>query len=216
MSGFVTPPAGAVNTRLGVVAYEGDLGYTGDAFRLNGTTLTDAVNPATNFFNSSISRFGATVTTKNPNYLNQLGFDIDLVSANGILRQRRDQRHHLAHLDRRYLLPGVVTFATDLYAPVLSGNGFNKTVTDLNGGRRGPATCSSTRCACATPGNDDATTVVMRDTLPANAHLRAGLALDRQRTERRRQDRRHRRRPGRVRRRAAHDRRATRHRRQRR
>ena len=34
VSGFVTPPAGTVNTKLGVVTYEGDLGFTGDSFRL--------------------------------------------------------------------------------------------------------------------------------------------------------------------------------------
>ena len=47
---------------LGVVAYEGDFGYTGDSFQLNGTSLSDALNPADNFFNSSITRFGAAVT----------------------------------------------------------------------------------------------------------------------------------------------------------
>src|SRR4030095_6882063 len=35
VTGFLSPPAGAVNTRLGVLAYEGDLGLNGGPFILN-------------------------------------------------------------------------------------------------------------------------------------------------------------------------------------
>src|SRR5688500_9597291 len=58
VSGFITPPAGAVQTRVGVITYEGDRGLTGDGYALNGTTLTDAQSPGTNFFNSTISALG--------------------------------------------------------------------------------------------------------------------------------------------------------------
>ena len=58
-SGFTTTTSGAVRTSLGVVAYEGDMGIGGDSFKLQGTTLSDAVNPATDFFNSSVSVRGA-------------------------------------------------------------------------------------------------------------------------------------------------------------
>ena len=34
ISGFVTPPVGAVNAKVGVVAYEGDRGLTGDSMSL--------------------------------------------------------------------------------------------------------------------------------------------------------------------------------------
>ena len=52
VAGFLTPPVGPVNTQLGVVAYEGDQGTTGDQLFLNGTAMTDAVNPSNNFFNA--------------------------------------------------------------------------------------------------------------------------------------------------------------------
>src|SRR5262249_43132376 len=68
LSGFRTPPSGPVRTTLGVLAYEGDRGLTGDSLNLNSTTLSDAANPPNNFFNSSISTNGVNVTTKNPNY----------------------------------------------------------------------------------------------------------------------------------------------------
>ena len=52
---FRTPATGTVGP-LGFVAYEGDPGLTGDGASLNGTPLFDALNPSTNFFNSTITR----------------------------------------------------------------------------------------------------------------------------------------------------------------
>jgi uncharacterized repeat protein (TIGR01451 family) len=168
VSGFVTPPAGPVQTRLGVVTYEGDIGYTGDSFKLNSTTLSDAVNPATNFFNSTISQFGVNVTTKNPNYVNQMGFDIDLLSANGILANGATSATISVATNGDTYYPAVLTFATDLYAPVMEGNSFNKSVTDLNGGSAQPGDVLEYTVRMQNTGQDNATTVVMRDTLASN------------------------------------------------
>src|SRR5262249_1359096 len=74
ISGFDAPPSGVVNAKVGVVAYEGDLGTTGDSMALNGKQLSDAVTPANNFFNAGISNLGVLQTAKNPNYVNQMGF----------------------------------------------------------------------------------------------------------------------------------------------
>ena len=106
-----------MRTTLGFVAYEGDSGMTGDSARLDATTLTDAVNPATNFFNSTISYHGSLVTTKSPNYPNQLGFDTDLMDASGILANGATSATIEAHTGGETFFPGVITFATDLYAP---------------------------------------------------------------------------------------------------
>ena len=89
LSGFRTPSSGAVRSKVGVVAYEGDRGTTGDGLTLQGATgpvtLTNAVNPATNAFNSTISVDGADAGTRNPAYTNQLGFDADVFTATNVL-----------------------------------------------------------------------------------------------------------------------------------
>lgn len=85
ISGFVTPPSGAVRVRLGVVAYEGDLGSDGDSFKLNGTPVTDAASPLTNLFNSTNEVLGQNVTSRSPAYQNQLGFDVKDTDASGII-----------------------------------------------------------------------------------------------------------------------------------
>lgn len=92
VSGFQTLPLGfAVNAKLGVAALEGDVGLKDDSFQFrNGpppatyikddptfTRMYDAVNPADNFFNATISEDGAILTNRNPASLNSMGFDID-------------------------------------------------------------------------------------------------------------------------------------------
>jgi hypothetical protein len=82
LAGFVAPPSGPVTARIGVIASEGDLApATGDSLEFNGHPLSDGPNPSTNFFNSSITRLGARVTDKNPDFVHQLGLDLDYVVA---------------------------------------------------------------------------------------------------------------------------------------
>ncbi|MEU0559791.1 Ig-like domain-containing protein [Dactylosporangium sp. NPDC006015] len=134
VTGFQTPPTGAVTTSLGAVAYEGDAGSGGDSIRLDGTPLTDARNPATNFFNSTVSDRGATVTARNPADTNLLGFDIDQVDASGLLANGATSATitlETTAVTGETFYPGVITFATDLYAPRLTAV---KTATDVDGG----------------------------------------------------------------------------------
>ena len=70
---------GTVRGRLGLASGEGELGYQTETLTLNGTNLTDAANPAGNQFNASIGSTG----TRNPSYVNQLGYDADLFNIDG-------------------------------------------------------------------------------------------------------------------------------------
>ena len=90
-SGFVTPPSGAVEGRIGVAALEGDLGWVGDRMQFKAdanagfTDLFDAENPSNNFFNSKITENGTQVSTRNLNSTNTLGWDqklLDLTALN--------------------------------------------------------------------------------------------------------------------------------------
>ncbi len=72
---------------MGSVSWEGDANLAatsgnplGDYIQVNGITVSNSANPATNFWNGSISKNGSFVTTKNPNYSNQMGIDIDEVN----------------------------------------------------------------------------------------------------------------------------------------
>ncbi|RYE91280.1 MAG: hypothetical protein EOO75_08990, partial [Myxococcales bacterium] len=50
LSGFLVPPG--FEAKMTAFTYEGDNTYTGDSFSINGTKVSNALNPATDFFNS--------------------------------------------------------------------------------------------------------------------------------------------------------------------
>ena len=135
VAGFQTPPSGPVTTRLGVLAWEGDFGITGDFLELNGRRLSDGNNPSDNFFNSSISNLGTTYTAKNPNFRNQFAVDLDRVNANGILANDATSATITLGTGGDTYRPGTVSFATDLFAPNVE---IDKTSEDLNGGEVEP------------------------------------------------------------------------------
>ncbi|PJE39940.1 MAG: hypothetical protein CUR32_10890, partial [Flavobacterium sp.] len=81
VSGFNTVQTGNVGMKLGLMASEGDVSFTGDYFKIrnlntiNYTNLSHTGNSTTNFFNSSINAGG----TRNPNLSNNTGIDIALI-----------------------------------------------------------------------------------------------------------------------------------------
>jgi len=167
ISGFQAPPTGAVNAHVGVIAYEGDRGFTGDSMKLDGALLSDPLNPSDNFFNATISRLGVAATAKNPNYVNQLGFDAKIVSANGIIPNGATSATITLHTALDAYLPGVVTTAFDLYAPILR---VPKTVTDLTnpGGDTRPGDLLEYTLVVQNTGGEPARDVVLGDAIPAN------------------------------------------------
>jgi uncharacterized repeat protein (TIGR01451 family) len=120
VSGFQTPAAGPVRTTLGFVAYEGDLLSSMDSVSLNATTLSNSANQATNFFNGSISNEGVQVLSRDPAYTNTMGYDSDLVNADGILANNATSAAIGVSPGRDSVLLGVITFATELFAPQVS------------------------------------------------------------------------------------------------
>jgi gliding motility-associated-like protein len=78
VSGFNSVQSGNVGVKLGLMASEGDVSFSGDYFRIrnlnttNYTHLSHSGNSITNFFNSSINTGG----TRNPNLANNTGIDV--------------------------------------------------------------------------------------------------------------------------------------------
>ncbi|MFC6877624.1 hypothetical protein ACFQFB_10910, partial [Flavobacterium myungsuense] len=81
VAGFNTVQTGDVGVKLGLMASEGDVSFTGDYFQIQKKSdasflsLNHSGNSATNFFNSSINTGGA---FRNPNLQNNTGIDISM------------------------------------------------------------------------------------------------------------------------------------------
>jgi uncharacterized repeat protein (TIGR01451 family) len=183
VSGFTTPPFGSVNVKLGAIAYDGDggSGFTGDQFRLNGTNIFNATNPSNDVFNSTISSLGNHAITKNPNYVNQLGYDADIFSANGILANNATSATLTVTTGGEIIVPGVITSAIDLYTPVFN---INKTFTDLNDepseiGDVLEYTITVTNRQDANGNGDPANNNIAIDPIPANTtYVPGSLVID--------------------------------------
>lgn len=167
LSGFQTPNSGPVTTVLGIVSAEGDLvgPVLADGASLDGVVLSDANNPANNLFNSTISDLGVTVTTKNPNFVNQLGFDIDRLDASGILANSATSATVELFSSGDFYLPHVVTFATELHAPEFD---MVKAMVDQNGGELVVGDVIEITVMVTNIGLDDADDAVLTDAIPAN------------------------------------------------
>jgi len=131
ITGFRAPSTGPVNVNVSAIAYEGDRGTTGDYFRLNNTQLATALSPGSNFFDSAIGFNGANVTTRAPNSVNNLGFDIKNLGANGSIGNgATSATARFATSGDGYHL-GMFAFAINLWAPDFTSS--SKTVQNLGG-----------------------------------------------------------------------------------
>ena len=172
VTGFKTPLTNAVNTQIGMVSYEGDLGLIGDSLKLDGTALSDASHPSGNFFDSAISNLGAPVTTSNPSYVNQLGFDAGVLAVPpGVVKNGDTSASLVLSTTADRFLPGVIWFRTDIYAPEMV---LKKTVTDLNGGDVNPGDVLRYDISSTNTGQSSAYDTRIDDAVPPNTTYRPG------------------------------------------
>ena len=157
---FETPATGPVTTTTGLLSFEGDLGYATETMTFNGAAVSDALNPANNVFNSTISAGGANVTAKSPNYVNQLGMDLDSQTATGALANGQSSTTLAFTSTQDYYMPSAFFLVSDegpainTGAPSISGTpGVGSTLTADPGDWQGTPTITYTyrwqRCDAA-------------------------------------------------------------------
>ena len=168
VEGFKAPRSGPVHASLGEVAYEGDRSLGGDSAAFDATALSDARNPSTNSFNSTIAHRGSPETGRTPDYDNQLGFDADVFDASGIVRNGATSAALKFQTGGDTYLPGVVFVAIDIYAPDLV---VEKSVRDLNGGQVEPGDELEYTIAGRNHGQDAALGLELTDPLPSATTL---------------------------------------------
>ena len=161
-------PLATADAKLGLLGWEGDSRYNGDFFKINDILFSNAINPANNPWNGTISSNGSHVTTKNPNYTDQFGIDIDedeVGTGYGILADATSIKLELGTTDDQFFC-GVITFVVKMKEPPVIK--LTKTVTDANSSNTAEAgeiltyTLKGKNIGIA-----DATAVVLSDSLPS-------------------------------------------------
>ncbi len=181
VSGFRTLPTPfPVRARLGVGALEGDRGLNNDRFFLKAdantsfTNLSTGLNPANNFFNSTITTNGNQVTTRTPYGTNTLGTDLDLFNLNNPSNSVLPNGESGATL--RFTSTGdgygsfLAIFAVEIIEPNIV---LEKRVEDIAGNdiTDGGVNLGQTLdyvLSFRNLGNDDAVNYTIRDVLPTN------------------------------------------------
>ncbi|MDT0612818.1 DUF3344 domain-containing protein [Streptomyces lancefieldiae] len=109
-------PAGAGGS-VGLVAYDGDRGTSGDSLTLTtgsgSASFTDAANPAADILNSSISGPGESAPTRVPAYAHTLGYDSDVFGLAGRLPHAGDEATFRLTSERDAAWAGVLFAAVD-------------------------------------------------------------------------------------------------------
>ena len=167
LDGFLIPQG--FSARMTAFTYEGDAIYDGDHFTLNGAQLTDAANPANNFFNSSRNTLGVAVSGAQdvPKLSgapgSMAGYDLDTVDVTSHLAPGATSCEVGADSAKDiFLLGGFITSVANL-APDFKGMG--KDVLDLNGGAVVQGDVLQYTITATNGGNDASKNTVITDVI---------------------------------------------------
>ncbi len=178
LRGFLVPTAG-FDAKLGVIAYEGDDGGTGDSLQFQArsaavpTTLSNAQNPASNFFNGTRSIFGNPVSLPGdlPQQTGQgrsmSGLDIDIVNITSALQAGDDQATITASsTSDKYAIGAFITSISTLAPDLATSSKAVRNLTLRPGGATFPGDVVEFTLVVTNTGSDEATRVVLTDVLP--------------------------------------------------
>jgi uncharacterized repeat protein (TIGR01451 family) len=154
------------DAKMGVLAWEGDANIFKDYLKINSNLFSNATNQSDNPWNGTITDNGIHVTSKNPNYTNQMGIDIDQfdVGTYGILPNSNSVTLEFGTESDRYF-PGLFSFTIKMKDPTVT---LDKTVTDANNNHLAEANEVLTYTIKGqNSGQGNANSIVITDTLPS-------------------------------------------------
>ncbi|MEM8610761.1 MAG: GEVED domain-containing protein, partial [Cyanobacteria bacterium P01_H01_bin.105] len=168
LTGVRTPPTSGFDVFMGAIANDGEIDQPDDFLHINNNNITDGLNPANNFFNGTISKFGSHVTSRTPNDPFNMVIDIDYLDltswnqANNAIPTNATSIDLTLESQGDGIWPLAYFFAVQVFEPNLVAQ-FEKTTpsTSYVNGDVIPYTISVTNT-----GNDNATDTVITDAIP--------------------------------------------------
>lgn len=180
ITGFRTIPVGPVRAKIAFAALEGDKPITGDYLEINGSSMSTTERPADNFFNSSVTDLSGLYTDRIPASSNTLGYDAGIMKVNNPATKKYPGGSVIKNDDTSATITLGSTgdtyffyftaFAVDIIAPKIV---LTKVVQDNSGKDIGNTNVTlgdqlNYVIGFQNVGNDDATSLTIRDILPIN------------------------------------------------
>ncbi|HMV67707.1 MAG TPA: hypothetical protein PKA64_12735, partial [Myxococcota bacterium] len=164
------PPTGPIEGRFGWFLTDSSVGATGEAARIDGQVISDALNPPGNQFNETISVLGTLVGSGDR--LASEGFDIDVVDISSLLvhGDTSQQLSITSASSDGYNLMGAFV-SVQVYAPEVD---VDKAVIDLNGGSVQVGDVLRYQVVISQTAGDTARDVRLVDVLPPQVTLVPG------------------------------------------
>ncbi|WP_082994907.1 MULTISPECIES: DUF7933 domain-containing protein [Aquimarina] len=128
VTGLLTPSIGAFDTDAGYFGFDGEANQTGDFVSINGTALSNALNPANNTLNSTISKFGVDIGGRNPNLNFNWGMDIDIFDATGLVPNNATTLNVGLGSATEGIWGGVFAVSTEVAFPAVASKNFSPDV----------------------------------------------------------------------------------------
>lgn len=183
LTGFQTPVSGPITFECGIISFDGDRKVSGmqaDSVLFNDNVgafnpISNTYNPVNDVHNGTISYNGNNVSTRNPNYVNTMGYDADIFVPNNIAKNYLTNNQTsvtLRESTNGEIIPThVISFAIDVYEPDLR---LIKSAVDLNGGLTNPGDTIEYTIQALNLGSDTAASIIVTDTIPFNANYIPG------------------------------------------
>lgn len=127
VTGLLTPSTGAFDTDAGYFGFDGEANQIGDFVSINGTPLSNVLNPANNTLNSTISKFGVDVGGRNPNLAFNWGMDIDIFDATGFVPNNATTLNVGLGSANEGIWGGVFAVSTEVAFPAVASKNFSPT-----------------------------------------------------------------------------------------
>ena len=180
VNGFRTAPTPTqVRAKIGLVGLDGDIGANGDnlSFKANlnptFSAISNSLNPAGDFFNSTITDTNLQVATRIPNSSNTLGFDQDIIDvnnpANSVIPNNETGATYRVNATNDPSYVYLSTFAVEISEPKIA---LTKIVTDNLGNPISTNVVLGQNLnyvvGFQNTGNENVTNFTVRDVLPNN------------------------------------------------
>jgi uncharacterized repeat protein (TIGR01451 family) len=153
--------------KINVMSWEGDARFDGDFFKINNILFSNARNQPNNCWNGTITIDGEHVTTKNPNYTDQMSIDIDQIYA-GVGYNVQPKANSISlqfGTNQDQYFSGVIATAIKMKESTIK---ISKSVTDASNNQiaqSGEVLTYTIKGRCI--GTDSVRNIVVTDSLPA-------------------------------------------------